>query len=190
MTARRERHLVDPCPGQAVRIPRHPHISKERPMAMTSPTADRLERLGIELSRPVSPVANYVPAVKSGKLVFISGQIALGESGEIASRHRGKLGAEVSHQNGRDAARQCAINVLSQLNAEIGGIERVVRCVRLTGYVNCTPDFQSLPQIMNGASDLMTEVFCGSGRHARTTVGVAQLPLDSAVEIEAIFEIS
>lgn len=156
---------------------------------MTDQIAARLQELGIDLARPVPPVANYVPAVSCGNLVFISGQIALNNAGKIAPHIRGKLGAEVSEAAGREAARLCAINVLGQLIAEISDLNRVVRCVRLTGYINCTPDFQSLPQIMNGASDVLTDVLGEKGRHARTTVGVAQLPLDSSVEVEGIFQV-
>lgn len=157
---------------------------------MTDTPEDRLLRLGIDLTRPVAPVANYVPAVRSGDLVFIAGQIALDGDGTIAPAHRGKLGGEVSEDGGRSAARLCAINVLAQLRREIGNLDPVARCVRLTGYVNCRPDFAALPQVMNGASDVMTDAFAEGGHHARTTVGVAQLPLDSAVEVEAIFQLA
>lgn len=149
----------------------------------------RLRNLGIELPKPVEPVANYVPATQSGHLIFVAGQIALGADGKIAPVHRGKLGGEVSQEHGRAAARVCALNVLAQLKAAVGDLDRVVRCVRLTGYVNARPDFDSLPQVMNGASDLMTDVFGERGLHARTTVGVAQLPLNSAAEVEGLFEV-
>lgn len=149
----------------------------------------KLRELGIELPAPVAPVANYVPAVRSGDLVFVAGQIALGADGKVAPQHRGKLGEGVRDDDGRAAARLCAINVLAQLRASLGDLDRVRRCVRLTGYINSSRDFGSLPQIMNGASDLMTAVFGERGRHARTTVGVAQLPLDSAIEVEGIFEV-
>ncbi len=149
----------------------------------------KLRELGIELANPVAPVANYVPAVQSGRLIFIAGQIALGADNKIAPAHRGKLGGEVGDDDGRAAARVCALNMLAQLKAAIGDLDRVVRCVRLTGYVNARPDFASLPQIMNGASDLITDIFGEKGRHARVTVGVAQLPFDSAVEVEGIFEL-
>lgn len=149
----------------------------------------RLRDLGIELPKPVAPVANYVPALQSGKLVFIAGQIALGPDGKVASVHRGKLGGNVSDEAGRDAARVCGLNLIAQLKTAVGDLDRVVRCIRLTGYINSRPDYAFLPQIMNGASDLMTSVFGDAGRHTRTTVGVAQLPLDSAVEIDGVFEI-
>lgn len=149
-----------------------------------------LHNLGIVLPIPAAPVANYVAAVRAGNLVFVSGQICFGADGLIAKAHRGKLGLEVSEINGREAAKLCGLNTLAQLKSCIGDLDQVIRCVRLCGYVNVHGGFQALPQVMNGASDLMTDVFGDKGRHARTTVGVAQLPLDSAVEIDAIFEVS
>lgn len=148
----------------------------------------RLRDLDIDLGDPIPPVANYVPAIRAGRLIFIAGQIAFGSNGEISPTHRGKLGNEVDIARGREAARVCCINVLGQLRREIGDLDAVRRCVRLAGYINVIPTFDSLPIVMNGASDLMIEVFGDKGRHARTTVGVAQLPLDSAVEVDAVFE--
>lgn len=150
----------------------------------------RLEELGIDLPTPPSPAANYVPAVRTGNLVIVAGQVCFDTDGRIAERHRGKLGLEVSDESGREAARLCAINVLAQLKAAIGNLDGVVRCVRLGGFINAQPDFGTLPQIMNGASDFMVDVFGERGRHARATVGVAQLPLDAAVEVEAMFEVA
>ena len=150
----------------------------------------KLHELGIVLPTPAAPIANYVPTVASGNMLVVSGQLALGAGG-VAPEHKGKLGGSVSAEHGVAAARLCAINVLAQARAALGGdLSRIVRCVRLGGFINCTPDFAALPAIMNGASDLMVAVLGDRGRHARSTVGVAQLPLDCAVEVEALFEIA
>jgi enamine deaminase RidA (YjgF/YER057c/UK114 family) len=154
-----------------------------------SETQTRLTALGITLPTPAAPVANYVSYVITGGLLYISGQVCFGPSGTLAGAHKGKLGAEVSAEAGTEAARLCAINVLAQAKAALGDLDRIVRCVRLGGFINAKPDFAALPQIMNGASDLMVGVLGERGRHARTTVGVAELPGDCAVEVEAIFEI-
>jgi enamine deaminase RidA (YjgF/YER057c/UK114 family) len=149
----------------------------------------KLAELGIALPTPAAPVANYVPFVRTGDLVVISGQVCLGPDGKLADAHKGKLGAEVSAEAGQEAARLAAINVLAQLKRATGDLDKVVRCVRLGGFINATPSFAALPGIMNGASDLMVAVLGDKGRHARTTVGVAELPFDAAVEVEAIFEV-
>jgi enamine deaminase RidA (YjgF/YER057c/UK114 family) len=148
----------------------------------------RLKELGIELPSPTVPVANYVPFARTGGLLFISGQLPIGLDGKIAPRHLGKLGREVFHEAGQEAARFAAINVLAQVKIALGGrLDGVRRCVRLGGFINCMADFAALPAVMNGASDLMVAVFGEAGRHARTTIGVAELPFDAAVEVEAIF---
>lgn len=152
--------------------------------------SDRLVELGIVLPQPAAPVANYVPFVISGSLLVISGQVCFGDDGKIAPRHTGKLGANVSNEDGLEAARLCAINVFAQAQAALGNLDRIARCIRLGGFINAAPDFTPLPQIMNGASDLMVAVLGDRGRHARSTVGVAVLPLDCAVEVEAMFEIT
>lgn len=149
----------------------------------------RLKELGIELPEAAAPVANYVPSVISGSLLVISGQLCLGPDGKLADRHKGKLGAEISNETGTEAARFCAINLLAQAKAALGDLDRIVRCVRLGGFINCTADFGPLPLIMNGASDLMVQVLGDKGRHARSTVGMVQLPLSAAVEVEAMFEV-
>jgi enamine deaminase RidA (YjgF/YER057c/UK114 family) len=150
----------------------------------------KLTELGITLPTPAAPVANYVPYVQTGNLVVISGQICFGLDGKIADAHKGKLGAEVDMAAGQEAARLCAINVLAQLKAALGGdLSRVTRCVRLGGFINATPSYAALPQVMNGASDLMVAVLGDAGRHARSTIGVAELPADAAVEVEAMFEV-
>jgi len=150
---------------------------------------NRLRDLGITLPDAVAPIANYVPAVISGTLLVISGQLCLGPDGKLAARHKGKLGAGVSLEEGQEAARFCAINLLAQARAVLGDLDLIQRCVRLGGFINSAPDFAALPQVMNGASDLMVAVLGDRGRHARSTVGMAQLPLDAAVEVEAMFEV-
>ena len=151
----------------------------------------RLKELGIDLPRPAAPVANYVPFVRTGSLLFISGQLPFGTGGKISPRHIGKLGRDVFNEAGQEAARMAAINVLAQAKVALAGqLSHIRRCVRLGGYINCLPDFAALPAVMNGASDLMVEIFGDGGRHARTTIGVAELPLDAAVEVEAIFEVA
>ncbi len=154
-----------------------------------SKTSATLKDLGIVLPTPAAPVANYVGAVISGHLLIVSGQLAFGPDGKLDAAHKGKLGAEVFHEAGIAAARVCAINILAQAKAALGDLDRITRCVRLGGFINCKPDFNALPAIMNGASDLIVAVLGDKGRHARTTIGVAQLPLDCAVEVEALFEI-
>ncbi|MEN5084049.1 RidA family protein [Bosea sp. TWI1241] len=151
----------------------------------------RLASLGITLPAPAAPVANYVPYVITGNLLVISGQLCFGPDGKLADRHKGKLGAEIFNEAGLEAARLCAINVLAQAKAALDGdLGRIVRCVRLGGFINAIPTFAALPTVMNGASDLMVEVLGDKGRHARSTIGVAELPADAAVEVEAMFEIA
>ncbi|MGO4704179.1 RidA family protein [Microvirga sp. 2MCAF38] len=149
----------------------------------------RLQELGIALPTPAAPVANYVPFVRTGNLVIISGQLCLGIDGKLNDAHKGKLGAEVSPEAGQAAARNCAINLIAQLRAAVGDLDKVVRVVRLGGFINAVPTFAALAPVMNGASDVMVEVFGDKGRHARSTVGVAELPLDVAVEVEGMFEV-
>jgi enamine deaminase RidA (YjgF/YER057c/UK114 family) len=150
----------------------------------------RLQELGITLPTPAAPVANYVPFVRTGNLVVISGQLCFGPDGKLGAGHIGKVGGEVSPEAGVAAARLCAINVLAQLKTAVGDLDKVVRCVRLGGFINVVPTFAAVPQVMNGASDLMVEVFGDKGRHARSTIGVAELPADAAVEVEAMFEVA
>jgi enamine deaminase RidA (YjgF/YER057c/UK114 family) len=147
----------------------------------------RLGELRIELPEATAPMANYVPFTVTGNLVFIAGQICQW-NGE--RRHVGKLGDRISIEEGRSAARLCALNILTHLRTACGGdLDRVRRVVQLRGFVNCTPEFTDMPQIVNGASDLMVEIFGDTGRHARAAVGVTSLPGGVAVEVEAIFEI-
>ena len=136
---------------------------------------------------PAAPIANYIPYNIAGKLVVISGQIPL-KDGRIA--YTGKLGAGVPLAEGVAAARLCFINLVAQLKAAAGDLDQVVRIVRLGGFINSAPDFLDGPKVLNGTSDLMVAAFGDKGRHARTTVGVASLPSDAAVEVDAIFEVS
>jgi len=148
----------------------------------------RLASLGITLPQPVAPVANYVPYRISGNLLIIAGQVCMGPDGKLAERHKGKLGGTVSMEDGSEAARFCAINVLAQAKAALGDLDRITACLRLGGFIAATPEFIALPQVMNGASNLMVEVLGEAGKHARSTVGVPVLPLDCAVEVEGMFE--
>lgn len=154
---------------------------------MTGEIAANLKKLGITLPAAAAPVANYVGWVKTGNLIFTSGQIPL-EDGKIS--FVGKLGETLKLEDGQAAAKLCAINVLSQINNALGGdLERIVRCIKLVGFVNATPTFTDHPQVVNGASDLMVAVLGDRGRHARSAVGVGSLPRGVAVEVEGIFEV-
>jgi len=155
---------------------------------MAGAVEKKLSELGYTLSTPAAPVANYVGFVRSGNLLVVSGQICFGTDGKLVAA--GKLGAGVSIEDGQKAARACAINLLAQIKSALGDLDRVVRVVRLGGFINSAPSFFDGPKVMNGASDLMVSVFGDKGRHARTTVGVAALPLDAAVEVEGLFEVS
>ncbi len=153
---------------------------------MSDPAA-RLSELGITLPDPPAPAANYVPFVVTGNHVFISGQVPFVD-GELP--WKGHLGKDVSLEDAQAAARQCAINILAQISKACGDdLGRVVRCVKLGGFVACTPDFTDQPKVVNGASDLMVEVFGDAGRHARFAVGAPSLPLGVPVEVDAVFEI-
>ncbi len=148
----------------------------------------KLTELGLTLPALAAPIANYVGFVRTGDLLFVSGQLCLGADGKLAAK--GKLGAEVSIEDGQKAARACAVNLLAQIKAAVGDLDRVVRVVRLGGFISSVPSFLDGPKVMNGASDLMVTVFGDKGRHARTTIGVAVLPLDAAVEVEGLFEVA
>lgn len=151
----------------------------------------RLAELGITLPTPAAPVANYLSYARTGDLLIISGQLCLGIDGKLADAHKGKLGAEITPEVGKEAARLCAINLLAQARAALDGdLSRIRRCVRLGGFINAVPSFAALAGVMNGASDLMVEVLGDAGRHARSTIGVAELPLDACVEVEAMFEVA
>lgn len=146
----------------------------------------RLAELGLELPNAPAPAANYVPTVQTGNLVFISGQVP-NTGTELL---KGKLGADATVEDGQAAAKVCALNLIAQMRAATGGdLDRVKRVVKLLGMVNSTPDFGDHPKVVNGCSDVMVEVFGDKGRHARSAVGVANLPFGVAVEVEAIIEI-
>ncbi len=148
----------------------------------------RLKELGITVPEGVAPAGNYVPAVRSGNLVFVAGQIPL-EGGK--PQFIGKLGREFKVEDGQKAARLCAINIVSQLRAALGGdLDKVKRIVRVGGFVNAVPDFTDQPQVVNGASDLLVQIFGEAGKHARAAVGVSSLPRGVAVEVEAVAEVS
>ena len=147
----------------------------------------RLTELGITLPKSAAPIANYVPYVQTGALLVVSGQLCLDADGKLVAK--GKLGAGVAVEQGQNAARACAINLIAQVKAAIGDLDRVARVIRLGGFINSDPGFLEGPKVMNGASDLMVALFGEKGRHARTTVGVAVLPADAAVEVEGLFEI-
>jgi enamine deaminase RidA (YjgF/YER057c/UK114 family) len=154
---------------------------------MTTSIEQRLQQLGITLPAPAAPAGSYVPVRRSGNLAIVSGQLPM-EAGSV--RYRGKLGAGVSLEDGQAAARLCAVNVLAQVKAACGGdLGRIAACLRLGGFVACAPEFTDHPKVINGASDLMVEVLGEAGRHARAAVGVPSLPLDAAVEVEAMFEL-
>ena len=147
----------------------------------------KLQDLGITLPKPAAPIANYVPFVRTGNLLTVSGQLCFDGDGKLAAK--GQLGSAVSIGDGQKAARACAINLLAQVKIAIGNLDKVVRVIRLGGFINSAAGFGDGPKVMNGASDLMVEVFGDKGRHARSTVGVAALPVDAAVEVEGLFEV-
>jgi enamine deaminase RidA (YjgF/YER057c/UK114 family) len=155
---------------------------------MAGTVEQKLAAQGIILHEAVAPVANYVGFVRTGNLLICSGQICLGADGKLIAK--GKLGKDVTVEQGVAAARGCAVNLLAQVKAALGDLDKVTRVVRLGGFVNSAPDFVDGPKVLNGASDLMVAVFGDKGRHARSTVGVASLPADAAVEVEAIFEVA
>ena len=147
----------------------------------------RLKELKIELPNAAAPAANYVPFVRTGNLLFTAGQLCVW-NGE--RRFVGKLGREYTVEQGQQAARLAGLNILAQVKAALDGdLDRIVRCVKLTGFVNSVPEFTEQPRVVNGASDLMVEVLGDAGRHARTSVGVNVLPFDLTVEIDAVFEV-
>ena len=143
----------------------------------------RLQSLGIVLPAAPNPVANYVPSCLAGNLLFISGQISRAADGTVT---KGRLGADLTVDQGRAAARLSALNVLAQVKAAVGALDRIVQLIRLTGFVNAAPEFADHPQVLNGASDLMVEVLGDEGRHTRAAVGVSSLPMGCAVEVDAI----
>ena len=148
----------------------------------------KLRDLGVTLPEPKAPMANYVPFVRSGNLLTVSGQVCFDGEGKLVAK--GRLGDGVSIEDGQRAARACAVNLLAQVKAAIGDLDKVTRVIRLGGFINSAAGFTEGPKVMNGASDLMVEAFGDKGKHARSTVGVAALPADAAVEVEGLFEIA
>jgi enamine deaminase RidA (YjgF/YER057c/UK114 family) len=147
----------------------------------------KLKELGLELPAAAAPAANYVPYVLSGKTLYIAGQIPF-LNGQ--SMHLGRVGDGLSKEDGQKAAQACALNILAQVNEAVGGDWRKVkRCVKLGGFVNCTPDFTEMPFVVNGASDLIAAVMGEAGKHARFAVGAPSLPRGVAVEVDAVFEL-
>ena len=155
---------------------------------MAGTVEQKLAAEGIVLHQPPSPVANYVGFVRTGNLLFVSGQVCVDPDGKLIAK--GKLGGGVTVEQGSAAARGCAINLLAQVKSALGDLDKVARVVRIGGFVNSAPDFVDGPKVLNGASDLMVTAFGEKGRHARTTVGVASLPADASVEVEGLFEVS
>ena len=155
---------------------------------MAGTVEKKLADLGIMLPTPAAPVANYVPFVRTGKLLIISGQLCLDDDSKLVAK--GQLGGGVSIEDGAKAAQACAVNLLAQLKSALGDLDKVARVVRLGGFINSAPGFADGPKVMNGASDLMVTAFGDKGRHARTTIGVSALPLDAAVEVEGAFEVN
>jgi enamine deaminase RidA (YjgF/YER057c/UK114 family) len=146
----------------------------------------RLKALDLTLPEVAAPVANYVPFLHQGGQLFISGQLPM-QGGRMALA--GKVGADLSLEQGQQAARLCLLNVLAQAKRALSDLDRIVQCLRLNGFVNAAPDFVDHPKVINGASDLMVEVLGDKGRHTRIAVGCASLPLGAAVEIDAIFAV-
>ena len=153
---------------------------------MSQNPQERMRELGLELPQIPSPAGSYVPAVRTGNLVFTAGQVSF-EDGEI--RVTGKVGDAVSLEEAQHAARLCALNALAAAASEAGGLDRISRIIKVVGYVASAPDFNGQPQVVNGASDLLGEIFGENGNHARSAVGVVELPLGVPVEIEMIVEL-
>lgn len=152
---------------------------------MSGTVESRLSGAGIALPEAAKPAGNYVPYVITGNLLFVSGQLPFGPNG---LEHTGKLGADVPLERGQEAARLCALNILAQARAALGDLDRITRCVKVGGFVNCTEAFTQQPQVINGASDLLALALGEKGAHARFAVGAASLPAGAAVEVDAILE--
>jgi enamine deaminase RidA (YjgF/YER057c/UK114 family) len=150
---------------------------------------EKLSSIGIRLSSPPQPIGSYVPVVQSGNLIFVSGQIPL-VKGTLPENYKGKVQSNVSIIDAVQASRQCTINGLEQINKFLGNLERVSKIIRITGFVNCDPSFKDHPKVINGASDLLLEIFGEKGKHTRVAIGANSLPLDSAVEIDILCEVN
>jgi enamine deaminase RidA (YjgF/YER057c/UK114 family) len=152
---------------------------------MADTAESRLKELGVELPPVPPPAASYIPAVRTGNLIYVSGQVSAIPGKKIF----GKLGADMSLEEGQEAARVCAINVLANLKESAGGLENIKKIVKVVGFVNCTPDFEDAHKVINGGSDFLAAVLGERGQHARSAIGMVSLPLGYAVEIEAIAEV-
>jgi enamine deaminase RidA (YjgF/YER057c/UK114 family) len=151
-----------------------------------SEVENRLAALGVSLPQPVAPVANYVPSVSAGNLLYISGQVSIDENGGI----KGIVGQDLDLETAQEAAKLCGINLIAQMRAAVGDLDRIKRVVKLGGFVQAGPEFYDIPKVLNGCSDLMVAAFGEAGRHARAAVGVYRLPLNYAVEVDAVVEVS
>jgi enamine deaminase RidA (YjgF/YER057c/UK114 family) len=162
-------------------------LKPEQRGSMPGQIEAKLAELGVNLPSPVAPAANYVPAVLSGSMLYVSGQLPIGPEGLTL---KGRLGDDVTIEQAQPAAKLCAINILAQARAVLGDLDRVVRIVKLTGFVASAPGFYDQPKVVNGASDFFVEALGDKGRHARSAIGVATLPFGAAVEVEAIIEVA
>jgi enamine deaminase RidA (YjgF/YER057c/UK114 family) len=160
---------------------------RKQETAMAGAVESKLAQLGITLPTLAVPIANYIPLVRSGNMIVVSGQLCFGADGKLVAT--GQLGDGVSIEDGQKAARACVVNLLAQLKSALGELDKVSRVLRLGGFINSAPGFSDGPKVMNGASDLMVEVFGDKGRNARTTVGASALPLGAAIEVEGLFEV-
>ncbi len=149
----------------------------------------RLAELELELPKAYESAGNYVSYKRVGSLLYISGQLCIGADGKIAEQHRGKIGSKITEKDGYAAARLCLLTVLAQVKLALGSLDQLKSCVRLGGYVNAEPDYTPPGGVMNGASDAIVEIMGEAGRHSRTTIGVATLPLGACVEVDAVFEL-
>lgn len=150
---------------------------------------EKLVSLGIKLSDPLPPVGSYVPVIIAGNLIFVSGQIPVEPgSNSIHVKYKGKIGIDISLEDGQAAAKLCAINALSQLKGALNSLDQIKKFVKVSGYVNCDPSFTDHPKVINGASDFLVQLFGEKGKHTRVAVGASSLPFDSSVEIDFLVE--
>jgi enamine deaminase RidA (YjgF/YER057c/UK114 family) len=150
---------------------------------------EKLNSIGIILSSPPQPIGSYIPVIQSGNLIFVSGQIPL-VKGTLPENYKGKVSSQVSISDAVQASRQCTINGLEQINKFLGNLDRISKIIKITGFVNCDPSFKDHPKVINGASDLLLEIFGEKGKHTRVAIGANSLPLDSAVEIDILCEVN
>ena len=156
--------------------------------ALNQMIEEKLESLGIKLSSPPQPIGSYVPILQSANLIFVSGQIPL-ISGSLPDKYKGKVSSHVSINESKEASKQCTINALEHMKQFLGDLDRISKFVKITGYVNSDPSFKDHPKVINGASDLLLEVFGANGKHTRVAIGVNSLPLDSVVEVDIVSEV-